>query len=96
LVAAFETGGSIYYDPDDPFLGSANTYALVLGLKPSKRLRLDLEFVKQTFEEERGGDLLYDFNILRTRTNYQLSKTLSLRAIVDYNHFDKQIYGSPT
>ena len=78
----------------NPFLGAANTYALVLGLKPSKRLRFDLEFIKQTFWEERGGERLYDFNVLRTRTNYQLSKTLSFRAIVDYDHFDKKIYGS--
>ncbi|MCJ7580694.1 MAG: carbohydrate binding family 9 domain-containing protein, partial [Candidatus Aminicenantes bacterium] len=93
-VIVFETGGSIYYDPDDPFLGHNNTYALILGLKPSKRLRLDLQFIKQTFFEERGGDILYDYNVLRTRTTYQLSKTLSVRGIVDYNHFDKQIYGS--
>lgn len=93
-VIVFETGGSIYYDPDDPFLGYNNTYALILGLKPSKRLRLDLEYIKQTFFEDRGGDLLYDYNVLRTRTTYQLSKTLSVRGIVDYNHFDEQIYGS--
>lgn len=93
-VVVFETGGSIYYDPDDPFLGYNNTYALILGLKPSKRLRLDLQYIKQTFFEDRGGDILYDYNVLRTRTTYQLSKTLSVRGIVDYNHFDKQIYGS--
>ncbi len=93
-VIVFETGGSIYYDPDDPFLGHNNTYALILGLKPSKRLRLDLQYIKQTFLEERGGDILYDYNVLRTRTTYQLSKTLSVRGIVDYNHFDEQIYGS--
>lgn len=93
-VIVFETGGSIYYDPDDPFLGYNNTYAVILGLKPSKRLRLDLQYIKQTFFEERGGDTLYDFNVFRTRTTYQLSKTLSVRAIVDYNHFDKEIYGS--
>ena len=93
-VIVYETGGSIYYDPDDPFLGHNNTYALILGLKPSKRLRLDLEYIKQTFFEDSGGDLLYDYNVLRTRTTYQLSKTLSVRGIVDYNHFDEQIYGS--
>jgi len=93
-VIVFETGGRIYYDPDDPFLGYNNTYALILGLKPSKRLRLDLQYIKQTFFEDRGGDILYDYNVLRTRTTYQLSKTLSVRGIVDYNHFDKQIYGS--
>lgn len=79
FVTVFETGGSIYYDPDDPFLGHNNTYALILGIKPSKRLRLDLEFIKQTFFEDKGGDLLYDYNVLRTRTTYQLSKTLSVR-----------------
>ncbi|MCJ7588121.1 MAG: hypothetical protein MUQ00_09520, partial [Candidatus Aminicenantes bacterium] len=28
------------------------------------------------------------------RTTYQLSKPLSLRAIVDYNHYYKEIFGS--
>ncbi|MGD2294864.1 MAG: DUF5916 domain-containing protein [Candidatus Aminicenantes bacterium] len=94
FVVVFETGGSIYYNPESPFLGHANTYALILGLKPSKRLRVDLQYSKQTFWDERGGKQLYDFNVLRTRTTYQLNKTLSLRAIVDYNHFTKEIYGS--
>jgi hypothetical protein len=33
-------------------------------------------------------------DFIRQRTTYQLSKTLSLRAIIDYNHYDKEIYGS--
>jgi len=53
-----------------------------------------LEFNKQTFWEERGGEQLFDYNVIRQRTTYQFSKTLSLRAIVDYNHFYKEIYGS--
>ncbi len=53
-----------------------------------------LRFQKQTFWEEKGGEEIYDFNVLRTRTTYQISKTLSLRAIVDYNHFYEEVYGS--
>ena len=41
-----------------------------------------------------GGDRVFDYNVLRTRTTYQISKTVALRAIVDYNHFYKQFYGS--
>jgi hypothetical protein len=63
-------------------------------LKPSKRLRLGVEFTKQTFWKKRGGELVFDYNVIRARTTYQLSKALSLRAIVDYNHFYKEIYGS--
>jgi len=90
----FRTGDSINYDPDDPFLGWSNSYGLYLNFKPSKRLQMSVDFSKYTFWEERGGEELIDYNVVRQRTTYQLSKTLSLRAIVDYNHFYKEIYGS--
>ncbi len=90
----FGTGHSIYYDPDDPFRGWNNNYVLYMNLKPNKRLQIMLRFQKQTFWEEKGGEEIYDFNVLRTRTTYQISKTLSLRAIVDYNHFYEEVYGS--
>ena len=90
----FQTGSSIYYDPEDPFLGWSNTYGIFVELKPNKRVRLGMEITKQTFWEKWGGDLVFDYNVIRTRTTYQISKTLSFRAIVDYNHFYKKIYGS--
>lgn len=90
----FQTGDSIYYDPDDPFLGWSNIYTFYFNIKPNKRLQMMVEFRKQTFWEERGGDELFDYNVIRQRTAYQISKTLSLRAIVDYNHYRKEIYGS--
>ncbi|MGB2906887.1 MAG: DUF5916 domain-containing protein [Candidatus Aminicenantaceae bacterium] len=88
------SGDSIFYDPDDPFLGYSNVYGAFLTLKPSNRLQIGVEFTKQTFWEERGGEEVYDYTVLRNRITYQLSKTLSLRAIVDYNHFYKTLYGS--
>ena len=90
----FRTGNSIFYDPDDPFLGWSNTYGLYFNVKPNKRLQMSVDFSKETFWEERGGGQIYDFNAVRQRTTYQLSKTLSLRAIVDYYHEDNEIYGS--
>jgi hypothetical protein len=89
-----QTGSSIYYDPEEPFLGWSNIYGIFVELKPNKRLRLGVEFTKQTFLEKGGGDLVFDYNVIRARTTYQFSKALSLRAIVDYNHFYKEIYGS--
>ncbi len=90
----FQTGESIYYEADDPFLGWTNIYGLFLNIKPNKRLQIDITFDKQTFWEKRGGSQLFDYNVVRQKITYQLSKTLSLRAIVDYNHFYKEIYGS--
>jgi hypothetical protein len=90
----FRTGHSIFYDPDDPFLGWSNTYGLFFNVKPNKRLQMSVDFSKETFWEERGGEQIYDFNAVRQRTTYQLSKTLSLRAIVDYYLEDNEFYGS--
>jgi hypothetical protein len=90
----FETGDSINYDPDDAFLGYSNTYGISLKFKPSSRLQLGVDFSKQTFWRTAGGERLWDYNVIRQRTTYQLSKTLSVRAIVDYNFFYKEAFGS--
>ena len=90
----FQTGDSIYYDENDPFLGYSSIYGIILGFKPNNRIRLDVDFWKETFWEERGAKLIFDYNVVRNSLHYQVSRTLSLRAIVDYNHFDKKLYGS--
>ncbi len=90
----FRAGQSIFYDSDDPFLGWSNTYELFFNVKPNKRLQIAVNFRKQTFRKERGREQIYDFNVVRQRTTYQISKTLSLRAILDYYHADQEIYGS--
>jgi len=38
----FRTGNSIFYDPDDPFLGWSNTYGLYFNVKPNKRLQMSV------------------------------------------------------
>ncbi len=90
----FETGDSINYDPEDAFLGTSNTYGLSATIKPSSRLQLGADFSKQTFWRSAGGEKLWDYNVIRQRTTYQFSKTLSFRAIVDYNFFYKEAFGS--
>ena len=90
----FSTGHSIFYDSDDPYLGWNNTYGLYFNFKPNKRLQMAVNFSKETFWKKRGREQVFDYNVIRQRTTYQISKTLSLRAIVDYNHFNKEIYGS--
>jgi hypothetical protein len=92
--AYFRTGDSINYDPDDAFLGFSNTYGLFVNFKPSKRLQMGVDFSKQTFWRSAGGERLWDYNVVRQRTTYQVSKTLAFRGIVDYNFFYKRAFGS--
>ncbi len=91
----FQTGESVNYDESDPFLGYSNQYGIMATVKPSARLQLGLDVSKETFWRHGwGGDRLWDYNVVRQKTTYQLSKTLALRTIVDYNLFYKQVFGS--
>jgi hypothetical protein len=94
IALVFETGDSINYDPDDAFLGYSNTYGVSVVFKPSKRLQLGTDFSKQTFWRSAGGERLWDYNVVREKATYQINKTLSFRAIVDYNFFYKEAFGS--
>ena len=94
LFFYFQTGDSINYDPDDAFLGYSNTYGVSVVFKPSKRLQLGTDLSKQTFWRSAGGERLWDYNVVREKVTYQLNKTLSLRAIVDYNFFEERAFGS--
>ena len=94
LFFYFQTGDSINYDPDDAFLGYSNTYGVSVVFKPSKRLQLGTDLSKQTFWRSAGGERLWDYNVVREKVTYQLNKTLSLRAIVDYNFFEEKAFGS--
>jgi len=94
LFLFFETGDSINYDPDDAFLGYSNTYGISATFKPSKRLQLGTDFSKQTFWRTAGGERLWDYNVVREKVTYQFTKTLSFRAIVDYNFFVDEAFGS--
>ena len=90
----FETGDSINYVLEDAYLGYSNTYGIGLTLKPSKRLQLGTSFSKQTFWDRADGTGNWDYNVVREKATYQLNKTLSLRAIVDYNFFEEEAFGS--
>jgi len=87
-------GDSIRYDPVNPYLGWSNTISPWINFKPLSRLQIKFDFNKNTFWEKRGGELVYDYNILRQKTTYQITKEISIRTILDYNHYYKKIYGS--
>jgi hypothetical protein len=89
----FSIGDSIYYE-ENPYLGYKTTIGLELTLKPLTNLRANYDFRNDTFYEKKGGETVYVVNIISQRISYQLSRTLSLRLITDYNDYYKSIYTS--
>lgn len=97
VSAEFETGTQINFFPGGgiaPFLANELEGSAGVTLRPLPRLRLDQRYlysalsVRDPVAErplERLGASIFANHIFRTRANYQFTRELSLRAIVDYS-----------
>ena len=95
LDAAANFGTGINYDPAKklaPFLGNAQEAEATLTLRPSPQLRFDQTFIYNRLITRPGSgppidstsSRIFENPLVRWKLNYQVSRALSLRAIVDY------------
>lgn len=76
-----------------PFLGNTNRVNFGLTLRPSSRFRLDETLIYYRLGTRPGwttppfspGQSIFNNYLNRTKVNYQFTKELSLRLILDYN-----------
>lgn len=76
---------SIFYDPVDPFAGNERYYGMTVTLQPGSRLNQRIGYTRNLFDRQAGGGRVYTVDIVNARTSYQISKSLSLRALVQYD-----------
>jgi len=71
-----------------PHMGDSINVALGLTFRPTPRLRHDLTYLHSALRTFDGAPIFTN-NIARSNLNYQFTRELSLRAIVDYNTVDR-------
>ncbi len=92
----FGTGRSVNYYPAAgllPFLGDSKYASLAVTLRPNPRLRLDESYIYSRLGTDAASlpptltssGVIFNNHILRSKVNFQFTRTLSLRTIVDYN-----------
>lgn len=75
-----------------PFLGNSKKASISFTVRPWPRLRIDQTYLYTRLGTRAGstplpfrpGENIFNNHILRTKVNYQFTKELSLRAIIDY------------
>lgn len=78
--------------PIPPFLGNSKKASVGMTIRPWPRLRIDQTYLYTRLGTREGstpllfraGKNIFNNHIFRTKVNYQFTKELSLRAIVDY------------
>ena len=76
------TGNAVFYDPEEPFAGHIFDARVGVTLQPSGRLSQALSYRHVSFDRRSDGTPVYDLDILYSRTTYQFSRQLFVRAIV--------------
>jgi hypothetical protein len=91
VASKLKIGSAVNHKPAaglGPFLGDALEGELEVTFRPAARLRLDHTLLYERLTARPGGagpaERVYRDRIVREKVNYQFSRALSLRAIVDY------------
>jgi len=91
---SFSFGDGIYYDDLNPYLGYKTSKNLRLTLRPLSNLNIFYNLKNDKFFEAKGDKKVYSINIISQRIQLQISRTLSIRLITDYNDYYKELYNS--
>jgi hypothetical protein len=86
IDATYTWGAAVNHDPASgqaPFMGDAAETELVVALRPTPRLRVDETFLHSRLDLPAGAHVFTEEQ-WRSRIDYQFSRFLSLRAIVDH------------
>ncbi|MGH7451426.1 MAG: DUF5916 domain-containing protein, partial [bacterium] len=95
LAAAYNWGTDVNFDPApglEPYLGKAMEGELQLTLRPTPRFRFDQAYIYSRLSTRKNSQLpgsassssIFNNPIMRWKLNYQFTRALSLRAILDY------------
>lgn len=93
--AFYSRGTNVNFDPApglDPFLANAADAGIEVSLRPTPRLRIDQTYLYNALRGRRplangqraGSTDVFTNHILRSTLNYQFTRALSLRTILDY------------
>jgi hypothetical protein len=85
----YYTGGFIARNEDPPVLGEGLNFTGWIDLKPTSRLLVENILRFSRLEREDNGEELFSGYILRVRANYQFTREMFLRMVLQYNEFNQ-------
>lgn len=85
LSGNLRTGPSIFYSDTAPFQGRSRSYGLSATIQPNQHLTQDLAYNTVRFTRPTTGALVYDVDIVNSKTTYQFDKHFLVRLLAQYD-----------
>ena len=83
--ANYGTGPAIFYDEINHFQGRSRFAGAETTIQPNQHLSVNLEYNNVHFTRPSTGELVYDVDIINTRTTYQFDKHFLIRFLTRYD-----------
>jgi hypothetical protein len=80
--------GNVNYNPPSgqpPFLMNQETVQALMTIQPLHQLTFDNTYLLDRNHAVKGGTLVYESQTMRSKVNYQFTRALSARVIVEYD-----------
>jgi hypothetical protein len=91
LSANYGHGPAIFYDDVDHFQGRSRYASAETTIQPNQHLSLNLEYNDVRFTRPSNGELVYDVDIINTRTTYQFDKHFLVRLLTRYDSSTRRV-----
>ena len=91
LDARWDAGGAIFYDRESPFAGRSRTFSAGTTFQPTGRFSEQVSYTRVAFDRADTGARVYTIDILNTRTTYQFTPQLFIRAIAQYDSDQRRV-----
>ncbi len=88
-------GKSIARNVETPFLGNSRNFGANVTIRPTQRLVVSPQFSFSDLKNPKTGDSVFSGYIVRSRFNYQFTRKLLARIIVQYNDFSESLEIDP-
>ena len=85
-------GSDIAYNIDDPVVGNRSSMAFEFDYQPSDKFNIGLMLSSESMKYKVTNEEIYNGYILRTDSNYQFNRDLSLKLVLEYNDFSNHLF----
>ena len=91
LSGNYRHGPAIFYDEIDPFQGRSRSFNIETTMQPNQHLSQNLEFTNVRFTRPSTGALVYDVDIVNSKTTYQFDKHFLVRFLAQYDSSQNRV-----
>jgi hypothetical protein len=91
LSGNYGDGPAIFYDFTDPFQGRSRRYNVEATVQPNQHLSQNVEYTNVRFTRPSIGALIYDLDIVNSKTTYQFDKHFLVRFLAQYDSSQNRV-----